>query len=256
MKRVANAGAESARGAAGAARRESPLEYQAFEDALRAGGCAVCRVVEAQEERALYSFLYEGMTNPEVREEFLRGGGFCAIHLREAASLGINRWSVGVVELGILAEQTLRRASAELKDGAKQRGSKAWRRLAIGKRRAERPLYPGRDCTFCRERESREAMAVESLEALAADAEIAAGIERSELCLRHGQMALEKWKGTERRAWLAELLERHAARLREELREFLRKYDHRFRKESFGAEADAVPRAVEFLSGAERRKRR
>ena len=211
----------------------------------------MCRVVEAQMRRALYSFLYEGMTNPEASESFLRGGGFCPRHFRAATRLGVNRWAVGVVEIGILSERLMRRASEELSAAGKPGEWKNWRRLGRRKRGSGKPPFPGRDCMFCRERSAWEENSAAALEELTADAEFAAAIERNGLCLRHGQMGLEGWRGRKQREWLAALLERTAARLRAELGEFLRKYDYRFSHEAFGPEGDVVRRALEFLAGTE-----
>ena len=246
----------ASRGEPGQARRAEPLAWNSFEEAIRAGGCAVCRVVEEQQERALYSFLYEGMTNAEVSERFLSGGGFCAEHYRAVARMGVNRWSVGVVELGILSERLLSRASEQLPRTAKRRGGKAGRWLGFQKRSGRDPVLPGADCMFCRDRRESEASAVDVLEKLQGDAELAAGIERNGLCLRHGLMAMERWKDGARREWLGGLLKHTASELREELREFLRKYDYRFREKPFGKEADVVDRAVKFLAGTEPHKRR
>jgi hypothetical protein len=237
------------------ARRAEPLARNSYEEALRSGGCAMCRVVQEQEERALYSFLYEGMTNSEVCERFLRGGGFCAEHFRAVAGLGVNRWSVGVVEMGILSERLLARASEAL-SGTARRRVKLWRRLALRNGRKSGPILPGADCMFCRERREWEENAAGALERLLEDSELTAGIERNGLCLRHGQMALGLWGNPARRKWLTGLLVRTASGLREELREFLRKYDYRFGQEPFGKEADVVSRAVNFLAGTEPRKRR
>jgi len=236
--------------------RSSPLVFHAFEEALRSPGCPVCRVVATQQERALCSFLYEGMTNSAALETFLSGGGFCREHFRAATSLGVNRWSVGVVEIGILSEHLLSRAGAALGRLASGRRSRGWRRLASQKRPQAAPQFPGRDCVFCVDRGNWESSAIGALEALCDDPELAAGIERTALCLRHGQMALERWKSAARRAWLGDVLKRHLESLRQDLRKFLRKYDYRFSQEPFGREADAVPRAVEFVAGIEQGKQR
>jgi hypothetical protein len=235
-------------------RRSEPLAWSSFDEAVRAGGCAVCRVVQDQQERALFSFLYEGMTNPDVSEKFLGGGGFCAEHFRAVMRLGTNRWSVGVVELGMLSERLLARASELLSPSGNRSRRKGLGRFAFHMRRRDDAPFPGRDCMFCRERGEWEGNAVGVLEDLVKDADLAAGIERNGLCLRHGQMGLQRWREPARRVWLAGLLDRTATRLRGELREFLRKYDYRFGQEPFGPEADVVPRAVEFLAGTEPRK--
>jgi len=108
----------------------------------------------------------------------------------------------------------------------------------------------------CGERGEWEEGAVDVLEKLRADGEMAAGLERNGLCLRHGLLGLERWREAANREWLAGILQEAASRLREELREFLRKYDYRFGDEPFGEEEDAVSRAVDFLAGTEPEKQR
>ena len=65
---------------------------------------------------------------------------------------------------------------------------------AIHGRGRGKPPFPGRDCVFCRERSAWEMGATAALEELTADGEFAA-IERNGLCLLHGQMGLEGWRG-------------------------------------------------------------
>jgi len=228
------------------------LQYalSVFRHGLERGGCLVCRALADAESRSLHSFLYEGMTTAHVLVRFLAGGGFCAQHFRRAMRLGVNRWSVGCVELAILCRQVLPRASGEAQEiRAGRRRGRLFPPAGPGRKQAA--MFPGRNCIFCLEGKEREDQFVRLLEWVAEREEFSRAISAGGTCLPHGTMALAAWSSHARVEKLWEILQARSAQLAGEINAFLEKYDERHRKEAFGAEIDAVEHAADFLAGWE-----
>jgi Family of unknown function (DUF6062) len=224
-----------------------------FRKGLEDGGCLVCRALADAEERSLHSFLYEGMTTAPVLLAFLARGGFCPHHFRMAMHLGVNRWSVGCVELAILCRHILPLAANEAAGIHAQRG----RRRLFARRRApeKSTLFPGRDCIFCQEWKEREGRFVGLLELVAEREEFSAALASGDTCLPHGAMALAGWESNLRAERLWKVLQSSSDRLAAGLKSFLEKFDDRHRHEPFGTEINALDRAVDFLSALEPNRR-
>ncbi len=231
-------------------RRSLPFAWGAFEAAFRRGGCGVCQVLREWEQRSLFSFLYEGMMNPAVHQRFLDGGGFCARHFWLATHLGINFWSVGAFEVANLCVPLVTQAKTKITRAGEQR-ARSRARLLLDRRPRSATISLGRDCMFCLEIKDREQGLVGILEKLAEDENFAREISANGLCLRHGHQAIEAWKQASKRGWLQDVMLRHAAELGSDLKEFIRKHEHRHQHEPFGREVDVVRRAMGFLIGLE-----
>jgi Family of unknown function (DUF6062)/HEAT repeats len=232
--------------------RSLPLTWNAFEAAFEREGCPICDILRGWEERSLFSFLYEGMMNPEARQQFLDGGGFCARHFWAATHLGINFWSVGTLEVANLCAPLVASAEKGIDEGAGKtsRPGKAlvWRRKAKAQ-----PASRGAACMFCGEVKAEEQSLIEILEQLVSDEAFGRRIADQGLCLPHFQRAIAEWKRPARREWLVQVARERIAALAHDLKELIRKYEHRYRDEPIGREADIVRRAMEFLIGFDSR---
>ncbi|HXE89333.1 MAG TPA: DUF6062 family protein [Terriglobales bacterium] len=219
----------------------------ALDEALPRGGCVVCQSVRLSERRSVWSFLYEGMMSPLVRQDFLEGGGFCARHLRLAKEIEEQTWQAGGIGLAILCEQLLRQWEREISESGETPGrgrGARWQR-----HNSEPALAPGQNCLFCRENRRKEQAVIEVLELLSEEEKYASAVSRDPLCLRHTQIALREWKTPERTVWLRELtLHRIEEHLRD-LRTFIEKHDYQRRGEPLGQAADAVERAARLIAG-------
>src|SRR5512133_3525374 len=51
-------------------------------EALKKPGCPTCRIFRQASERALESFLWENVNEPDVRQGILNSYGFCPTHTR------------------------------------------------------------------------------------------------------------------------------------------------------------------------------
>jgi uncharacterized protein DUF6062 len=229
---------------------ELQFALSVFRDGLERGGCLVCRALADAESRSLHSFLYEGMTTAPALLAFLAGGGFCPQHFRWAMRLGVNRWSVGCVELAILSRHILPRAA---KEAAGIRAARGRGRLFARQRTAKSSptLFPGRDCIFCQEWKEREERFVNLLELVVDRAEFSPAVSAGGLCLPHSAKALSAWKSDQRAEKLSRVLQAKIDTLGGNLKAFLEKYEERQRNEPFGPEIDAVEHAADFLNGFE-----
>jgi Family of unknown function (DUF6062) len=231
--------------------RDLQFALSVFRDALGLGGCLLCRALLEAERRSLFTFLYEGMSAPHVREKFLNGGGFCPRHFWWVMHAGQNRWGVGRVEVADLCRQLVPQAAAEIAEAGESLPRSGVLSFARAKKKKQRSstLFPGAACIFCREGLEREQRLVELLEKLLDQEEFARALSAHALCFRHARLALTAWKQPGKRQRLSEILRIRCDQLVTDLSEYLRKQDYRFRDEPFGREADVVDRAVEFLAG-------
>ena len=231
-------------------RRRMPLLTAVIEKAVQQEGCALCVALRDVEERSLFSFLYEGISDPSARDKFVRGGGFCAQHFRIALQVTTASGYVGPFEIADACQMLLKSAAASLTEAGEAQSRNKW---PVWKRlRSESAAdIAGAGCMFCADGWEKEKDLVLALESLISDPTIGARVEANGLCRRHGQMTFSTWKSDVNRDRLAQVLRAQLETLKHHVDEFLRKHDYRFRDESPGPEVDAVRRAVEFLLGPE-----
>ncbi len=236
--------------AADSFRRRMPLLAAVLEKAVQKEGCALCLALRDIEERALFSFLYEGLSDPFSREKFVRGGGFCPRHFRIALQLATASGYVGPFQIADACQMLLNSAAAGLTKAREAQSGDKW---PVWRKRRSDPTtaLAGAECMFCADARDKEKDLVLALESLMSDTSIADKVAANGLCQRHAQMALSAWKNPTSRNWLAQVLRKLLERLKHHVDEFLRKHDYRFRDEPPGPEADVVRRVVEFLLGPE-----
>lgn len=219
----------------------------AIEEALKKGGCPVCVAVSASERRGIHSFLYEGMMSPIVREDFLKGSGFCSAHFTMAKAIEDECWPTGGFGMAILCEDLVRYAMRIVQE----------RTPAAGRPQSKQEVFtPGSGCLFCKDNKRKERSLLEVLEELSDEDQFARPLKQGRLCLSHSLLALEMWTDDEKRQWIAKALDRCSEQLRADLREFIRKHDYQFRHEPKGSEHDSVERSAEFLFGSPYRQKK
>ena len=54
--------------------------YSELLDALKAGGCPICRLQRQTSDSYLHTLIYEGVTDPPLREELRNARGLCHRH--------------------------------------------------------------------------------------------------------------------------------------------------------------------------------
>jgi Family of unknown function (DUF6062) len=216
-------------------------------DSLRAGECLVCSNLLHSERRAIHSFLWEGMMSSHVREEFLKGGGFCSRHFWLAKRIEEECWPAGGIGVAILCENLIARAVAEL-----PREANSCRPEPLNPFRRKREIHvapAGSGCMVCRDLIEREESLLATLEHLSSKPIWSEKLEQSPLCVHHVLRALDIWKGFDEKRQSCGALETRLRELQADLNEFIRKHDWDRREEPLGRERDAVERAIQALSG-------
>jgi hypothetical protein len=208
----------------------------ALREALQGTGCPVCVAATFSERRGLRSFLYEGMMSASVRGDFLKSGGFCALHFAMGMEIETECWQAGGIGMAILCEDLVRHAMADAEQASYH-----------GDRRDG--FEPGFACMFCEEKRRKERALVDVLEELADEDEFRGPLQNGRMCFTHAQLAIQSWTVVEKREWVKTALADRASRLSEDLRELIRKYDYQFKDEPKGREQGAVRRSAEFLFG-------
>lgn len=222
--------------------------YELLRAAVAKPGCALCRVEREAVQRYLDGFMYEDVTDVDLRARMRAAHGFCREHAAQAILV---RDSLG---LAIIYQDILSTARKDISEtaAAPRLAAPAFLRRdtpAPGQRLAQR-VTSHRPCPACAVREEMAQPALSTLAASLVDPQIGPLFQQSDgLCLPHfGQVAAL----VPSQAALAALVERQDKvmdALVNELAEFIRKHDYRFTKEQMATEIDSWRRAMELVVG-------
>jgi len=198
--------------------------------------------------------LYGLVTDPYTQNQFADTGGYCRRHGEMLLQIP---WG-SALGVAILYNRLIEDAAEELKAGGEEsvagekRGAPALGFFPTKGRR--KPLSRGDnpDCLACKvERETEQGVLHTLTESLrAGEGRMLEAVNGSEgFCLYHLDLALsnplpEKVENALRHHGL-----RRAEHLLVELKEFMRKSDYRFTRETMGAEGDSWMRAVAWVTG-------
>lgn len=225
------------------------ISYHELREALQSEGCALCRLVRQAVHRYLDHLLYENVNDPGVRGGLRRARGFCNLHAwqlhEEHDALG-----TAILYRDVLQDVAERLAAAAV-PGPRPSIWQQLRRIhrPTGRAAALDELTPRQPCPACRVREDTERIYGETLLAHLADPELRADLAHSDgLCLPHLRQVVEMAERTAAGELIA-LQQEGWARLLDELGEFIRKQDCRFRDEPSGTERDSWIRTVALVSG-------
>jgi hypothetical protein len=220
-------------------------------------GCPLCRVSQRWGERFMAAILYEEVTDPHTRGRLKRSFGFCRTHAPQAAAAGGTLLGLAIIYRGLLGQIHASLASAS------PTAKKGWRRKlglsSSGVRTGASPdgdapdgLAPADPCPACLYLADMEETALTALaEALPANERLRSGLSRADggLCLPHLRRTLALASHPAAFAFLQETTHARLTALEGELDEFIRKYDHRFRREEWGEERDSWQRAIRWVVG-------
>jgi len=193
--------------------------------------CPICRLIERSVERALRTFFSEFVNDAELRLHFRKSRGFCRAHSRLLDRCG-DALGVAIV-CADLAESTAERWRAQALS-AKPSLLARWRAMRS---------IPA--CTSCAAEAEAETRCAGALAAgLSGREDVWQALESgSALCVRH----VERVASLCEPAVAGRLIAVECAKmdaLTQELKEFVRKNDYRFRAEPWGAERDSWRRAL------------
>lgn len=219
----------------------NPVSHHDLLDAFGEPGCPVCRVVLRAVERFIQGTNRDLVNTPDVWNEIMASLGFCNLHAQQ--------WLATAHPLGTayIYETLLERIGKEIEQQKPARGAGLRSRLGAGNASA---LMPEKRCLICIQRDEQEALLISTLLKGLGEASFRSAYQASSgLCFPHLRRALGSAN-----AESFKLLRTHAlneqARLRDQLKEIIRKHDYRFRDEPIGEERDATERAVNLVAGA------
>jgi hypothetical protein len=230
--------------------------YHDLRQAFTEPGCALCRLLAKQADSYIDQLLWELVNDIDGRAELNQARGFCNGHawmlVRYGASLGVALLMDGIIgEVMRLVER----------DGFKPQPAFSLRQVwgAINTAQPSpatadlvKMLEPQLPCPVCKSVQKSEAYYLAALlkHLAGADSLLTAYQASDGLCLPHFRLALSRVSHEASYTALVEAQKSVWQRLRADLAEFIRKNDHRFRGEPFGAEGDAWLRGIEAVSGA------
>lgn len=201
---------------------EKDVLYHELLEALQAGGCPVCRLARRASNSYLHALIYEGVTDVQAREELREARGLCDQH----------GWRMAHQRGAVLGTAIIYRDVINTLVTALEAGEVAQARL-FGRREGglTRALAATRPCPACiLERDAEQRTAKILLRHMDDEAIAAAYKTSGGLCLPHLQLTLVHAGQTQTRT-LAGWQAATWGKLRNELDEFIRKHDYRFRSE-------------------------
>jgi hypothetical protein len=206
---------------------EKDVLYHELLDALRADGCAICRLARKASDSYINALLYEGVVDVDLRQKLRDARGPCYVHAwRMAGRRG------AVLGTAIVYRDVINTLAKELEAPGK-------RSLLGGKGSLAQRLAATAPCPACSLEQDAVRRAIKTLLKHVADSEVAESYAAAGgLCLPHFTATLAQSSGAASQSladWQASVFRR----LRDELDELIRKHDYRFSGEAI-TEQEAV----------------
>ncbi len=225
---------------------ESTKAFYDLQEALVQSGCPLCRLRKERAEQYLDNLLWENVNDPGIRQAIRKALGFCREHTHMAIS-----HPGAALGLALIARDVWENILQTSETDPHTAPSPRWRRSAVSAERVLTRLAPQAECPVCIHTQEMEDLYLDVLlEGLTGDAPLLAAYEASDgLCLIHFRRALARARDGEALAALIRVQHAAGQRLVEELDEFIRKNDYRFRDEGWGRERDVWQRALLALVG-------
>lgn len=230
---------------------ETPTPSMVYDviEACEKPGCPLCRVAQRWGGRFMAAILYEEVTDPHTRGRLKQSFGFCRDHAWQAADVGGTLLGMSIIYRGLLGQ--IDRALVQAAPGEQRRW---WQKLgaAAGEQAAPPGLAPDKPCPACVYlAEMEDAALVAITDALPDNERLRTGLDQPEggLCLPHLRRGLTVARNPAAFQFLQRTTHERLEGLGAEMDEFIRKYDHRFRKEEWGSEADSWQRAIRWIAG-------
>lgn len=213
--------------------------YYELLDALRdAVRCPLCKVEADSMKRYFESLLHESVNDPEIRAKLARSQGYCHRHAHYLRNHGSR------LGIAILYEDQIRLFLRSLEE-LETITSKVTRNALRTRRRPE-------VCPACRVQNDCRSRYCSILIEWLYDQELLSALHAScGFCIPHFQRLLDMPMDTKARSFLIEMQRERMTSLLQEVEEFHRKHDYRFRHEGFGNESDSWSRAISMVVGEE-----
>ena len=224
-------------------------------EAFALPGCAFCRLLARSANRYLDIVLWEMVLDPELRAELNEARGYCSQHgwllARPGSALGIAILMQHVLKtlLTVVESNPVEGMSIPILENVRRGLAKDYASKSTAPLVAE--LEPQTPCPVCAHVQAREKELVDTLLAhLDEPGDLARDYRASDgLCLEHFRISLARAASPAQARTLIAVQQSVWQQLHDELGEFIRKKDHRFKDEPFGSEKDSWRRALEAISG-------
>jgi hypothetical protein len=197
-------------------------------------GCPICILTTKAVKKFMDDFLYQGINDFGLREEIRKGWGFCKFHGWQLSHFGDGFGQAIIYE--------------DLTDRILNEIAKI---THCGRFKKMPEVFKSQDkCIFCKVKENAERRYIAAFWSCFAHTEFKAKFRNSSgLCFNH---ILDVIKISGNSAQIQELLEIEREKFQtlvQELKEFIRKHDYRFKSEEFKEEKDVWLRAIRKLAG-------
>jgi hypothetical protein len=211
----------------------STSAFKDFLDSCSQPGCPVCRIAERETRRYLQSLFYEYVNDPGVRKELRSSVGFCNLHTWQAVDQNLGN----ALGFAILYADLTKHATSLLEQVSRS-AVKAARLLST------------QPCPACRVWEKASSAQIELVLHQLESSDLLSAMRGSEgLCLPHLTQTISMAKESEDIKSLVLMRIEKLSGLQQEIKEFIRKNDHRFMHEPAESESDSWLRALRSLAG-------
>jgi hypothetical protein len=208
-----------------------------FRLACQKGGCPICYLVQRLGARYIEGTLNESLLDPVVRQKLLGSHGFCYEHTWRSIDLKLS----DALGHAILFHDLIKDARNKLGGYGRVTGVD----LAD-------TLEPVTICPACQIEQAAADRIIDSIKSALTSPDFLAEFRQSTgICIPHLRLLLRSLD-SERKAIVLEHQILCLMNLQDELAEFIRKSDYRFRAEVIGREGDSYKRAADVMMGKHR----
>jgi hypothetical protein len=208
-----------------------------FRSACHKPGCPVCTLIQRAGARYIEGTFNESMLDPGVRQKLIGSLGFCYEHTWQSFSLKLS----DALGHAILYQDLLKNVMKRITENEKIKGSQM-----------ARILGPVADCPACKIEEATLERIIDSMASALRDQSFITEFKQSRgLCIPHLRRLLPSLDMEKQAVVLSHQISCMES-LKDELAEFIRKSDYRFREEVIGIEGDAYKRAADMIQGKHR----
>jgi hypothetical protein len=198
-------------------------------EACRQPGCPACRLEGQALERYIGNLFYESVNDVKTRERLRASLGFCREHTR----LAVDGRLGNALGFAIIYQDVITNILRGFEKGE-----------------IVHALTPHKHCIVCQQQEKTLHMIIQALVEGLTESQMTEALRSSDgLCVPHLKKAFESTREPAIYDLLLMIHREKLEGLRDELAEFIRKNDYRFKDEGFGTEGDSWRRAVDKLTG-------
>jgi hypothetical protein len=223
-------------------------------EACHQTGCPVCRLEQRSLERYIENLFYASVNDIKTRERLRGSLGFC----REHAQITVDRRLGNALGFAIIYNDVITNILRDLESDTVPPSTRPLstllkqmpQQVSATVQRVIYALTPHKHCIVCQQQDKVLHNIISFLIEGLNDSELGKALRASDgLCIPHLKKSFESVRDQETGNLLLSIHREKLESLRNELEEFIRKNDYRFKDEGFGTEGDSWRRAVNKLTG-------